>query len=64
MSSGDEEVSADIDIEAEEGEDPLADEPAEEEPEEGEEDTEPPIKAGSPADLSEIRKRVRNLMRA
>jgi len=64
MSSDDEEVSADIDVESEEGEDPLADDSPEEEPEEGEEDTEPPIKAGSPADLSEIRNRVRNLMRS
>jgi len=64
MSSDDEEVSADIDVESEEGEDPLADDSPEEEPEEGEEDTKPPIKAGSPADLSEIRNRVRNLMRS
>jgi len=64
MSSDDEEVSADIDVESEEGKDPLADDSPEEEPEEGEEDTKPPIKAGSPADLSEIRNRVRNLMRS
>jgi hypothetical protein len=64
MSSDDEEVSADIDVESEEGEDPLADDSPEEEPEEGKEDTKPPIKAGSPADLSEIRNRVRNLMRS
>ena len=60
MSSDDEEVSVDV----EEEEPALSDDQDEEEPEEGEEDTAPPIKAGSPADLSEIRKRVRNLMRS
>jgi len=61
MSSDDEEVSVD----AEEEEVSVdTEEEDEEESEEGEEDTAPPIRAGSPADLSEIRKRVRNLMRS
>ena len=67
---------ASITMSSEEGEEELPDEGEEEEvvdtdieeeepEEEGEEeDLEPPIKAGSPADLSEIRKRVRRLMRS
>jgi hypothetical protein len=65
MSSGaaeaEEEIEAETEEEVEE-EMPPGEEEEEEEEEEGE-DTTPPIKAGEPAELAEIRRRVRSLMR-
>jgi len=63
MSSGEEDETAAPEEEVEEDEFADLDDEEEEDPEE-EEDTSPPIKAGAPADLSEIRKRVRKLMRS
>jgi hypothetical protein len=68
MSAGDDEeveepAEDEEEIEGEVEETPEGEEEEEEEEEEGGEDTTPPIKAGEPAELAEIRKRVRTLMR-
>ena len=66
MSSGEEEGEQKEEEEVETKESPEGESEVEteEESEEEEEDTTPPIKAGAPAELAEIRKRVRALMRS